>query len=149
MTSPENHRSVTLERTGPARFRATNARGGVIEVGRADSTDFTPVELLLAALGGCTGIDVDMLTSRRSEPDSFRIRVEAITLRQQDGNRLGDVSVAFEVTFPPGEGGDQARERLPAAVRRSHDRLCTVGRTIELPTPISTTFLQDGVATPI
>jgi putative redox protein len=27
---------------------------------------------------------------------------------------------------------------LPDAVRKSHDRLCTVGRTVELPSPITT-----------
>jgi putative redox protein len=29
---------------------------------------------------------------------------------------------------------------LPLAVQRSHDQLCTVGRTVELGTPIATTI---------
>ena len=39
---------------------------------------------------------------------------------------------------PGGRGGDNARAVLPDAVRKSHERLCTVGRTVELPTPITT-----------
>ncbi|MGI8415726.1 MAG: OsmC family protein, partial [Nakamurella sp.] len=66
MTQPtpsDNHRSVTLERTAAGRFRAVNARGSVLEFGSGNDPDFTPVELLLAAIGGCSGIDVDILTS--------------------------------------------------------------------------------------
>jgi hypothetical protein len=33
--------------------------------------------------------------------------------------------------------GDEARAILSEVVRKSHDRLCTVGRTIELGTPIA------------
>jgi uncharacterized OsmC-like protein len=44
----------------------------------------------------------------------------------------------FRIAFPGGEQGDKARELLPDAVRKSHDRLCTVSRTVELGTPIAT-----------
>jgi uncharacterized OsmC-like protein len=40
------------------------------------------------------------------------------------------------VSFPEGDGGDAARELLPGAVRRSHDSLCTVSKTVELGTPV-------------
>lgn len=42
------------------------------------------------------------------------------------------------IVFPAGEQGEAARQLLPDAVRKSHDRLCTVGRTVELGTPIAT-----------
>jgi uncharacterized OsmC-like protein len=40
--------------------------------------------------------------------------------------------------LPAGEHGDAARGVLPGVVKKSHDRLCTVGRTIEIGTPIAT-----------
>ena len=46
--------------------------------------------------------------------------------------------MTFRVRFPAGPEGDAAREVLPEAVQRSHDRLCTVGRTVELGTPVVT-----------
>lgn len=131
-------RSVRITRTGPGRFAASNVRGGRVEFGSGDDSDFTPVELLLAAIGGCSGIDVDILTARRAQPESFVVDVQATKLRDDGGNRLTDVVVTFRVTFPEGEGGDAARALLPDAVRRSHDRLCTVSRTVELPTPVTT-----------
>lgn len=45
--------------------------------------------------------------------------------------------VTFRIRFPESEDGDKARALLPEAVRKSHDRLCTVSRTVELGTPIT------------
>ena len=136
MTTDSAHRSVRLERIENSRYTAINERGGKITLG--GGTDFTPVELLLVAIGGCTAIDVDLLTSRRAEPDSFEIVVDAEKARDAAGNHLTDLQVTFRIAFPAGEQGDKARELLPDAVRKSHDRLCTVSRTVELSTPIAT-----------
>ena len=134
-------RSVTLTRTGPSTFVARNARGGELVLGSPtdESDHFSPVELLLAAVAGCSGIDVDMLTSRLAEPDSFEVSAAAAKVRDEQGNHLGPVTVTVSVTFPPGEEGDAARTRLPEAVDLSRDRLCTVSRTVLLPTPVSFT----------
>lgn len=131
-------RSVTVDRTGPTTFVATNARGGTITFGAGgESSDFTPVELLLAAVAGCSGIDVDLLTSRLAQPESFTLTASAEKLRDEQGNHLGPVTVGVDVTFPQGAAGDAARTRLPDAVAKSRDRLCTVSRTVLLPTPVS------------
>ena len=131
-------RQVSVRRVAPGRFEVANDRGGQITFGTGVDTDFTPTELLLAAIGGCTAIDVDILTSRRSPPDAFEVAVEADKIRDEEGNRLTGITVTFTVRFPAGEDGDAARSILPDAVKRSHDRLCTVGRTVEVGTPIAT-----------
>jgi uncharacterized OsmC-like protein len=133
----ETHRSVTVHRTAAGRYRAVNERGGQVEFSHGLGEEFTPVELLLAALGGCTGVDVDLLTSRRAEPESFDVFVEGEKVRDDDGNHLSDVSVIFRVRFPEGTAGDEARAVLPDAIERSHERLCTVSRSLELPTPVA------------
>jgi hypothetical protein len=79
-----------------------------------------------------------VLTSRRAEPVSFTVDVGAEKVHDLVGNRLKDIAVTFHVSFPVGEGGDAARALLPGAVRRSHDSLCIVGKTVELGTPIAT-----------
>jgi len=122
MTTDSAHRSVRLQRTGSTRYLVTNDRGGQITIGSGGGTDFTPV---------------DVLTSRRAEPDAFEIAVDANKVRDEAGNHLTDIVVTFRIRFPEGEQGDKARALLPDAVKKSHDRLCTVSRTVELGTPIA------------
>ncbi|HEU4675537.1 MAG TPA: OsmC family protein [Motilibacteraceae bacterium] len=137
----DTHRTVTVERTAAGTFVARNERGGTLTMA-TEGESFTPTELLLAAIGGCTAIDVDILTTRRAEPTSFSLDIEADKVRDEDGNHLTGIEVTFKVTFPDGEAGDAARALLPDAVQRSHDRLCTVGRTVELPTPVTTRVIS-------
>jgi putative redox protein len=138
MANDSVHRRATIRRIANGEFTATNGRGGQITLGTGSGTDFTPTELLLVAIGGCTAIDIDILTTRRAEPEAFEVLVDAEKIRDADGNRLTDIAVTFRVRFPAGEQGDAARALLPDAVQKSHDRLCTVGRTVETGTPITT-----------
>ena len=134
----DTHRQVSITRDAASQYTVTNERGGTIPVGTGSSGEFTPVELLLAAIGACTAIDVDVVTTRRAEPTGFTIEVEAEKARDLNGSHLTDIAVTFHVSFPEGEGGDAARDLLPDAVRRSHEALCTVSRTVELGTPVAT-----------
>jgi putative redox protein len=145
MPAPPAPRALRVERTALGRFTAVNDRGGRLPfaTGADDHDVFTPIELLLAAIGGCTALDVDALTSRRAEPESFVVDVHANKVRDEHGNRLTDIEVTFHVAFPDGPDGDTAREVLPGAVKVSHDRLCTVSRTVEVGTPIVTSLAAD------
>ena len=131
-----SHRSVSLRRESTGHYTVTNARGGTMSLG--DETDFTPVELLLAGIAGCTSIDVDHLTVRRAVPDKFVVDVEAEKVADERGNHLDDIVVTFRIAYPAGAGGDAARRILPDIVAKSHDRLCTVSRTIMIGTDIRT-----------
>ena len=60
--------TVDLSRLSKHHFQATNSRGGTLSFGRKNDGEFTPVELLLVAIAGCTAMDVDAITVKRSEP---------------------------------------------------------------------------------
>jgi putative redox protein len=136
--SEDSARRVDIERASVGRYTVHNVRGGSVPVGTGDDDTFTPVELLLAAIGCCTAIDVDLVTSRRAEPSRFTVAVTGDKIRdERGGNRMENLAVTFTVTFPAGADGDTAREALPRLVQLSHDRLCTVSRTVELGTPVS------------
>lgn len=134
----DGRRHVSIDRVSPNTYTATNARGATISVSDGRDDSFTPVELLMVAIAGCTAIDVDLVTSRRAEPDSFQVAVDAVKGHDKQGNHLSDIVVTFRVAFPEGEGGDNARAVLPDIVKKSHERLCTVSRTVEIGTPIAT-----------
>lgn len=135
--SDEAHRGVDLSRIGLGLYEATNARGGRLVFGSGGGDQFTPVELLLTAIAGCGAADVDFITSRRAEPTRFELRMTGDKVRDDAGNHLTNLTLTFMIAFPDGAAGDKAREELPRSVARSHDRLCTVSRTVELGTPIS------------
>jgi uncharacterized OsmC-like protein len=137
LDNPDSTRRVSMSRLRKARFVARNDRGGELEFGEGDDAAFTPVELLLAAIAGCNAIDVDYITAKRHEAERFDVEVSGVKVRDGQGNRLVDLVLRFDVDFPESDGGAAAREVLPGAVRRSLDRLCTVGRTVVVGTPVT------------
>ena len=83
-----------------------------------------------------SAIDVDYLVGKRVDPSSFDLSIRADKIRDDLGNRLTDVQLTFDLTFPEGADGDRAKEILPRAVAQSHDRICTVTRTVIVGTPV-------------
>ncbi len=135
---------VTLQRMATGRYVATNARGVQLELGSDDDV-FSPVEVLLAAIGACSAIDVDVVTSRRAEPERFEVTIGAMKVTDETGgNRLADVDVAFDVAFDDSPEGRQAAGLVPRLVRLSHDRDCTVSRTVALPTNLRMRVVDDA-----
>jgi uncharacterized OsmC-like protein len=132
-----DHRRVSIERLDEGVYLARNQRGTTLRFGSKADDAFSPVELLLAAIAGCTAVDVDVVTGRRSPADTFAAHADATYVRDAAGNRLEDIHLTFSVTFPAGAAGDAAREILPRVLATSHDRTCTVSRTIETGTPIA------------
>jgi uncharacterized OsmC-like protein len=132
------HRSIGITRIEKGLYEVTNVRGGTMRMGGGgDSDDFTPVELLLAAIAGCSATDVDFITSKRAEPVEFAVTGEGVKIRDDQGrNGMDSLKVTFTIRFPEGEDGDAARQVLPRAIAMSHDRLCTVTRTVMAGTPV-------------
>lgn len=128
-----SHVSIRLNRLAEQSYEAVNSRGATMRFGAEEG--FTPVELLLAAIAGCSSIDVDVVTSRHSTPEVFEVTAEADKV-SDGGNRLENIRLTFDLRFPDDEGGDAARARINAALRASHNSGCTVSRTVELPTPV-------------
>lgn len=133
-----DRRHVHLDRLDEGVYLARNARGGELRFGSKAGDAFTPVELLLAAIAGCTAVDVDVVTGRRAAADEFTADVEARYVRDETGNSLQDITLTLTVRFPEGEAGDAARAVLPKVLKTSHDRTCTVSRTIEAGTAVAT-----------
>lgn len=141
-TAPDTRREVSLKRLERGRYAVTNVRGGTLVLGDGSDEAFTPVEALLAAIAGCSSVDVDHMTSRRAEPLRFDVDASGDKTTLDGGNALTNLTVTFRLEFPDGAAGDEARSRIGAAVTASHDRLCTVSRTIERGTPVAITVVD-------
>jgi putative redox protein len=146
--SDETLRSIALTKIGDARFKATNSRGGETFMGSGgEDPDFTPVEMLLAAIAGCSAIDVDLITGKRAPSTRFDITAQGHKVRDEDGNHLTGLRLSFDITFPDGPEGDAAREFLPRAMAMSRDRLCTVSRTVQLGADIAYDITDPSIQT--
>lgn len=126
----DNYRIETV-RTGYRTWTARNDRGAEVLIAAADDPDaqpsFTPVELLLAAVGGCGGLVIDR-TARAVDHDDLRIVVEGVA-GPEDDERVGRIRVSYEFDLP--DNNPRAAEVFARGVRLTHETYCTVSRTVE------------------
>jgi uncharacterized OsmC-like protein len=124
--------SVRVERTDDGGFVARNDRGAQVAIGGSDDDGvFSPVELLLAALGGCEIVTVEPLTAERGH----RLVRLATTVEAEKvaPTRLGKITVTYDVELPPGD--DAAAKIFADVAHRVHENHCTVGRALREVTP--------------
>lgn len=118
--------SVQVVRTDDG-FVARNDRGGEVAIGGSEEDGvFTPVELLLVALGGCEIVTVEPLTAKRGH----RLVRLATTVEAKkiEPTRLGTITVTYDVELPPGD--DAAAKVFADVAHRVHENHCTVGRAL-------------------
>jgi putative redox protein len=70
-------REVTGEWIGEHAFLGRNRTGGTIQMGtHGDKVGLSPMELLLAGVAGCTGVDVvDILLKKRQPLEAMQVKV--------------------------------------------------------------------------
>lgn len=99
---------IDLSRVGTHRYRVRNVSGDEIEFGRGEGL-FSPVELLLAAIAGCSSIDVDTVTSRHTEFTGVDVSAEGRRIEEDGASRLADIRLSFSLAFPEDETGRRSR----------------------------------------
>jgi len=109
------------------RFVATDSMGHSIvmdaskQVG-GEGSGFSPLQLLLAALGGCTGIDiVDIMRKQRQRIDDLEILVSGERV-EEPPRVYSNIRVEYRVK---GKGVEE--RALKRAIRLSEEKYCSVG----------------------
>lgn len=103
--------------------------------GRAAWEGFKPSELLLAAVGGCTGVDVvDILRKKRQRITGLRITV---TGRQQDDfpHAFTDIDIHYAV-----RGRGVTTQAVERAIELSEEKYCSVAATVRGVAAIHTSY---------
>jgi putative redox protein len=90
-----------------------------------EGSGFSPMQLLLAALGGCTGVDiVNILRKQRQKLTGLEIVVSGE--RGSDHPRVySKVQVEYKL-----KGENLKEKALRTAIQLSEDKYCSVGATI-------------------
>ena len=126
---------IALSWKGDERFSATEESGAILTLDGDRRDGYSPMQALLASLGGCMAIDVALILKK------MRARVDGLTV-ELEGERSEEppryfraVRMAFVVT------GDVDIERVERAVKLSRDRYCSVLHTLRPDLELTTTVL--------
>lgn len=129
-------REILTEWKGEGAFIARNAAGGTVQMGTLDGVPGVgPMQLLLVALAGCTGVDVASIMEKKRQPlDDLKIRV-----RGKMADTYPKVYTELEIEFYLwGSGLDP--KAIEQAIELSEEKYCSVGAMLRMAAPIKTTY---------
>ena len=133
-----------VERTGVRRYTGRSARGAEVLVGSEDVEGvFTPGELLKIALAACSGMSSDHpLRSRLGDGYEATIKVSGPADREQERYPLLEERLEVDLSGLT----DEEKVKLLTIVRRSIDKVCTVGRTLKSGTEVTLSVVDEPLA---
>jgi len=133
----DTERKATIQFVGDDVFVGVSPSGHaqVIETNSARSNAATPMELLLLALGSCTGVDViSILKKKRQRVTDYRIEV--------GGERREEHPRAYTKLFVKHivRGHAVSEQAVAQAVELSETKYCSVAATLRGTAEIVTTY---------
>jgi len=112
-------------------IEATNEDGntllmdGSAEIG-GHGKGMRPMQLLLAAVGGCSAIDVILILKKQKQViDSFEIEVDGEREKIEDYSLFRDIVLHFKIK------GQVDYDKAERAIKLSMDKYCSVSKTLE------------------
>jgi putative redox protein len=140
-TEPSAPSVVKVKWVNGMRFEATDSAGHSIVMDASkqaggEGSGFSPLQLLLAALRGCTGIDiVDILRKQRQQIDDVEIVVSGE--RVKDPPRVySDIHVEYRL-----KGKDISEKAVQRAIQLSEEKYCSVGAMLHAKAKISSSYV--------
>jgi putative redox protein len=115
--------SAKLRWSNELKFNAEVAAGRSLELNSAKEMGgaFTPMELFLVALAGCTAMDVQWIMSReRQEVDRFEVSVKG-KQREEDPQYYEAIDLEYIIG-----GRNLTKNAVERAIRLSHEKYCPV-----------------------
>lgn len=112
-------------------MEAKNEDGNIITIDGppnlgGHNSGFRPTQLLLAAVGGCSAIDVVMILKKQKQRiDSFEIEVDGEKEAVEEYSLFRNIVIHFKLK------GEIELEKAERAVQLSIDKYCSVSKTLE------------------
>ena len=123
--------TIEMQRTnGAYGFEAKDEMGHLIQTDSSagnggNDSGFTPMQLLLAALGGCSAIDiVSILQKQKQVIDGFRMKIEGKREENKQPALWKTIHISFELM------GDIDLAKAKRAADLSMDKYCSVTETL-------------------
>jgi len=123
------------------RFVAADSMGHSIvmdaskQVG-GEGSGFSPLQLLLAALGGCTGIDVvDIMRKQRQQIDDLEVVVSGERVKEPP-RVYNNIRVEYKL-----RGKDIKEKTIQRAIQLSEDKYCSVGAMLKAKASVTSNYI--------
>jgi len=118
----KNEDDVTLQMDGTGEIDGVN--GG-----------FRPMQMLLAAAGGCSAIDVvGILKKQRQNPDDLKIEVTGERVNVKEYSEFKTINIHFILK------GNLDEKKVARAIDLSLTKYCSVSKTLEKTAKITSSF---------
>jgi putative redox protein len=123
----EANRRLSLVANEDGTVVVTNRHGTQITVDLHGKRGLTPLEMLLAALGSCSAVDiVELMRKQRDPVTPLAVDVEGL----KDDQRMQWLRVTYHV------GAEVAERKFERARSKTAEDLCTVSRTLTQGCPV-------------
>jgi putative redox protein len=126
----------TLKWTGNMAFSGNTLTGHEIKIDAAEeiggqNTGARPMELLLYAAAGCTGIDIiSILKKMRLEPSSFHMEMKG-DRAEEAPKRYTNIHIHYVLE------GDLPEDKVARAIQLSKDKYCSVAHSLNADITVS------------
>jgi putative redox protein len=120
-------REITVDWCGGGAFLGSNASGGRVQMGViGEQPGLSPMELVLVALGGCTGADVASILEKKRQPlKDLRLQVRGKRAETYP-RRYTEIEVKYLLW---GDGLDE--EAVRQAISLSEEKYCSVSAMLK------------------
>lgn len=127
----ENYGMEARNETGNSIIIDSNKTDGGNDLG------FRPMQMLLAAMGGCSSIDVvTILKKQKLEPFDLRVIVDGERDMGKDANLWKTVHAHFIIK------GNVSKEKAERAVQLSMEKFCSVSLTLQAAGAVVTSSVE-------
>ncbi|MGE0568103.1 MAG: OsmC family protein [Bacteroidia bacterium] len=113
------------------RMEAKNEDGNLIlmdgspDIG-GEGTGFRPMQLLLAAVGGCSSIDILLILNKQKQiVQDFKVEIEGVKEKVESHSIFKDIVLHYKVE------GEVELEKVHRAIKLSLEKYCSVSKTLE------------------
>lgn len=129
-------KEVVAEWHGGTTFIGKNFTGGTVQMGDlAGRPGISPMELLLAGLAGCTGVDVALILGKQRQPlDDFQVRVRG---KRADQHPKVYTEIVIEYLLW-GEG--LSEKAIEQAIALSEEKYCSASAMLGAKAQITSSY---------
>jgi len=124
---------IELKRLDDAfHFEAKNEQGNIVHMDGSENIGghnlgISPMQMLIAGLGGCSAIDIVMILKKQKQIiENFEISIDAEREQGKEPSLWKEATVHFKLS------GGIEKEKAERAVQLSMEKYCSVAKTLEL-----------------